>query len=349
MIEVYEGGTDIWVLVPYEEFRFGGDEDEALYQISLQILGPRGKQVFSEESQLVVPQRQWLVGSAIPIKRRVDLATGKHQLNLILRNRKLGNKQSFQRSFPVGSQYTELGQAYIIASREGFSYIPEHLSLRNLESLQLYHRFSINADILHLDLDGSKTSIPSPTSPLELELLTLAETDSIATIALSLDEENIRYRLEPLLYKPWFSYNMRYSLKDQLDQLRYIANQNEWRVLSKISKDRYADAIESFWQAKDPSPGTLRNENREYFYQRVLHADEKFSIHKRLKGWKSDRGRIYIKFGEPDQIVSDAFPIGKAPSITWHYFSNNRSFVFTDEHGFGQYRLRNKDEEYMEF
>ena len=50
-----------------------------------------------------------------------------------------------------------------------------------------------------------------------------------------------------------------------------------------------------------------------------------------------------------DQIINDAFPIGRAPSITWHYFRLNRSFIFADERGFGQYRLRNKDEEYKDF
>jgi hypothetical protein len=92
----------------------------------------------------------------------------------------------------------------------------------------------------------------------------------------------------------------------------------------------------------------VRNENRERFYSRVLRADELFTIHKRLSGWRSDRGRIHIKFGEPEQIVNNAFPIGEAPSIKWYYYRLNRLFIFTDERGYGHYTLRNKDEEYPE-
>lgn len=349
MFETYDHGTDIWILLPYDLFHFGNNEDVAQYQVSLQIKNSRGSQVATDETQIMIPNREWLHGTAIPIRRSYDLSTGTHNLNLSLRNRKLGDKQNFNKSFNVGSQATELGQAYVIATRDDFSYIPENLELHNLQSLKLVHSFAIGASRLILELDQVKQLYDDPQSPVEIDLTSLAEGDSISSLRLSLDEMNIRYQIEPLLYRPWFSFNHRYSLKDQMEQIRYIANQNEWRVLRKVAANKHSDAIESFWQAKDPSPGTLRNEYREYFYQRVLYADEHFTIHSRLKGWKSDRGRIYIKFGEPDQIINDAFPIGRAPSITWHYFRLNRSFIFADERGFGQYRLRNKDEEYKDF
>jgi GWxTD domain-containing protein len=349
MIEVYESGTDVWIILPYEVFRFGKDETSAEYQISTQIKNSRGNQVAVEENQITIPNRDWLRGTAIPIRKSYQLSTGSHTLNLSIRNRKLGDKQSFSRAFSVGSQATELGQVYLIAQREGFSFIPDSMELSALDSLQIKHNFAIGASQLRLDLDGETFIYENPESPFELELTEIVGSDSISSLVLSLDEMNIRYQLEPLLYKPWFSFNLRYSLQEQLEQLRYIANQNEWRVLRRVPKNKHTDAIESFWQANDPSPGTVRNENREFFYQRVLHADDQFTIHSRMKGWKSDRGRIYIKFGEPDQVVNDTFPIGRPPSITWHYFRLNRRFVFTDERGFGQYTLRNKDEEYMDY
>ena len=53
-------------------------------------------------------------------------------------------------------------------------------------------------------------------------------------------------------------------------------------------------------------------------------------------------GRIYIIYGEPDQILSDVFPVGRLPSITWYYYSLNKVFVFYDFRGYGNYELRNK-------
>jgi len=349
MFETFDSGVDVWMLFPYDTFHFGKDDSLSVYQVSTQIKNQHGTQVANNEIQIEVLNRDWLKGTAIPITQTYQLSTGSHSISISLRNKKLGDKQNYSRKFNVGSVSTELGQAYIIACREGFDYIPESMDLKQLDSLTLRHRFAIGAGNLSLVLDGIKHDFKNPTSPFELNLKEIAPQDSISTLVIFVDEMNIRYKLEPLIYQAWFSYNQRYSPKDQLEQLRYIANQNEWKVLRKIPESKYHDAIESFWQANDPSPGTLRNENREFFYHRILQADEQFTIHKRMPGWKSDRGRIYIKFGDPDQIVGDAFPIGKPSSITWHYFRFNRSFIFTDERGFGQYTLRNKEDEYIDY
>jgi len=65
-----------------------------------------------------------------------------------------------------------------------------------------------------------------------------------------------------------------------------------------------------------------------------------------LKGWKSDRGRIYIKYGEPDEVYNEVHPLDLKPYIVWVYYRPNLVFVFMDMGGYGQYELRNKDEEY---
>jgi GWxTD domain-containing protein len=349
VVENYDSGVDIWLLLPYDSFIFGAGDAVAEYQLSTQIKDGRGKQAAVNETQLAIPRYSWLQGTAVPLLQQYDLGPGNYELNLSLRNRKLGDRRNFSRQFRVGTQKTEIGQAYVLATREGFRYIPGILDLRELESLILRQSFSIAARRISLQLDEQRVDISYPQSPWEQEIISIAQSDSLAELSLSITEDNIRYEMEALLYKPWFSFNARYSAKDQLAQIRYIATQNEWQILRKVPDSKLAEAIESYWQAHDPTPGTLRNENREQFYSRVLRADELFTIHRRLTGWKSDRGRIYIKFGEPEQIVNNAFPIGEPPSIRWHYFRLNLSFLFTDDRGFGQYNLRNKDEEYQDF
>ena len=349
VVENYDSTVDIWLLLPYDDFIFGAGDGGAEYQLSTQIKDGRGTQAAVNETQLSVPRQSWLRGTAIPVMLQYELGPGSYELNLTLRNRKLGDRRNFSRKFQLGTQNTEIGQAYIIATREGFSYIPGLLDLRELDSLVLRQSFSVAARQITLKLDDQRVDFAYPQSPWEQDIIAISHTDSLAGLSVSITEDNIRYEMEALLYKPWFSFNARYSAKDQLAQLRYIATQNEWQILRKVPDSKLTEAIESYWQAHDPTPGTLRNENREQFYSRVLRADELFTIHKRLTGWKSDRGRIYIKFGEPEQIVSNAFPIGEPPSIRWHYFRLNLSFLFTDDRGFGQYTLRNKDEEYQDF
>jgi GWxTD domain-containing protein len=117
-------------------------------------------------------------------------------------------------------------------------------------------------------------------------------------------------------------------------------------VLRRLRNDDLEEGLEQFWTIHDPSPGTLRNEARELFYQRVLTADERYTIHARLQGWASDRGRIYIKYGEPDEISAEVLPLDSYPYIVWHYYNRNLRFIFDDVGGFGQYTLRNTEDEY---
>lgn len=346
VVENYATGVDIWLLLPYDLFLIGTNETAATYQISTQITDSKGKQAAVNEQQIHLPRKAWLQGTAIPILQSYPLPVDSYQLNLTLRNRSLGDRRNYSRNFSVGTQKTEIGQAYVIAEREGIQYMPGNLQLKDLDHLKLKQSFSIPVHQIRLQIDAQTIDFDYPQSPWELDILSIATQDSLHSLKVNITQDNIRYSMDALIYKAWFAFDARYSLKDQLAQLRYIATQNEWQVLRKVPEAKLGYAIESFWQANDPSPGTLRNEFREKFYSLVLYADEHYTIHKRLKGWKSDRGRIYIKFGEPEQIITDAFPIGQPPSIKWHYYRLNRVFVFTDERGFGQYTLRNKDEEY---
>ena len=58
--------------------------------------------------------------------------------------------------------------------------------------------------------------------------------------------------------------------------------------------------IEQFWLRRDPTPDTEENEFKEEHYRRIAYANEHFASG--IPGWKTDRGRIYITFGPPDEI-----------------------------------------------
>src|SRR4029077_10150474 len=58
--------------------------------------------------------------------------------------------------------------------------------------------------------------------------------------------------------------------------------------------------IESFWQRRDPTPDTVENEFKEEHYRRIAYANERFASG--VPGWRTDRGRIYIIWGPPDEL-----------------------------------------------
>ncbi|TMQ67274.1 MAG: GWxTD domain-containing protein [Candidatus Eisenbacteria bacterium] len=77
-----------------------------------------------------------------------------------------------------------------------------------------------------------------------------------------------------------------------------------FRHLSMGEKERW---IERIWRIADPTPDTGDNESREEFRRRVDYANAHYSIIER--GMFSDRGRVYIRYGEPDDIKIERVPV----------------------------------------
>jgi len=92
--------------------------------------------------------------------------------------------------------------------------------------------------------------------------------------------------------------------KKWLDEdVSYIITDEERAAFKQLSNDEERDNfIEAFWQRRDPTPDTEENEFKEEHYQRIAYANEHFAAG--VPGWKTDRGRIYIVFGKPDEIES---------------------------------------------
>jgi len=98
------------------------------------------------------------------------------------------------------------------------------------------------------------------------------------------------------------------SYKKWLDEdVRWIITDEERSAFKQLSNDEERDQfIEAFWQRRDPTPDTVENEYKEEHYARIAYANEHFAAG--IPGWKSDRGRMYIMYGKPDEI--DSHPSG---------------------------------------
>ncbi|MEW5806791.1 MAG: GWxTD domain-containing protein [Acidobacteriota bacterium] len=90
--------------------------------------------------------------------------------------------------------------------------------------------------------------------------------------------------------------------------IRYIITSKEEKAFKKLKTDtQRAYFIYRFWYKRDATPGTVRNEFREVFWDRVLTANAMFNETSK-PGWKTDRGKIFILLGPPDIIESDTHP-----------------------------------------
>ncbi len=102
-------------------------------------------------------------------------------------------------------------------------------------------------------------------------------------------EEKLRKELETP-YRKWLN-----------EDVAYIITDEERKAFKRLSTDDEREAfIEAFWQRRDPTPDTEENEYKEEHYRRIAYANDHFASG--IPGWKTDRGRIYIMYGPPDEI-----------------------------------------------
>ncbi len=82
--------------------------------------------------------------------------------------------------------------------------------------------------------------------------------------------------------------------------ISYIITPEERAAFKKLTTDDEREQfIEAFWERRNPNPGSPENEFKEEFYRRIAYANEHFASG--IPGWRTDRGRIYIMYGPPDE------------------------------------------------
>jgi GWxTD domain-containing protein len=91
------------------------------------------------------------------------------------------------------------------------------------------------------------------------------------------------------------------------EDVSYIITDEERKAFKGLNTDEEREQfVEQFWLRRDPSPDTVENEYKEEHYRRIAYANEHYASG--IPGWRTDRGRIYITFGPPDEI--DSHPSG---------------------------------------
>jgi len=123
-----------------------------------------------------------------------------------------------------------------------------------------------------------------------------------------------------------------------LEQMNYIIQSDSLKKYRKASLEEKQAFFKRFWDERDPNPATAVNELMNEYFKRVNYANRNFSAF-RQDGWLTDRGRILIKFGYPDDIERYPFEMGTRPYEIWRYYALRKTFLFEDRTGFGDYRL----------
>jgi GWxTD domain-containing protein len=156
---------------------------------------------------------------------------------------------------------------------------------------------------------------------------------------------------------------MKKPYKDWLNEdVAYIITEEERKAFKKLQTDEEREQyIEAFWRRRDPDPDTDENEYKEEYFERIAYSNEHFASG--IPGWKTDRGRIYIMFGKPDE--KESHPSGGSyqreiyeggggtstyPFEKWFYryiegVGSGVEIEFVDPTGSGEYRIARSPDE----
>ncbi len=138
------------------------------------------------------------------------------------------------------------------------------------------------------------------------------------------------------VFEPFFMDAERFL--DRVESMRYVASDQELARLREARPEEREAVYADFWKERDPVPSTEINEAEVEYFSRVAYADRNFGG--LVDGWRTDRGRIYIQYGKPDEVEKHPFERDTAPYEIWYYYATGSRFLFVDEHNLGRYDLK---------
>jgi len=129
------------------------------------------------------------------------------------------------------------------------------------------------------------------------------------------------------------------ELEEYYGMIEYLIPSKDLAFYNSLSERAKTEYLYQLWRKLDPNPETEENEALPQFAEKIRYADENFST-SQIKGRDSDRGRISIKYGEPNEIKrSGAERLFNVWESWLYYGKGGRQFIFVDIEGAGIFEL----------
>ncbi len=230
---------------------------------------------------------------------------------------------------------TDLDVTYAVTEQNRRAERPSFGALLGLAPRQ---QADAGTPILHRE----RLTVPQGTTPATFRIETeqLSVGDYALTVRLETTDGVVVSETESPFSVRWMGLEAQIAdLDEAIAQLHYVARDRDLRAMrAAATPDERLRLFQAFWSERDPSPGTPRNERMEEYYFRVAYANERYT-RMRDAGWSTDRGEVYIRFGEPDDVEVHPFNFGTRPYQVWTYYRSGRRFIFVDETGGGDFEL----------
>lgn len=117
----------------------------------------------------------------------------------------------------------------------------------------------------------------------------------------------------PPTYRKWLT-----------EEVIYIITDEEKDAFLQLPSDEARDKfIDHFWAIRNPNPGAPTNSYKDEIYRRIAYANQWYGHRNGLEGWRSDRGRVYITLGAPQQTGKYLGFANIRPMEIWFYSNDN--------------------------
>ena len=122
------------------------------------------------------------------------------------------------------------------------------------------------------------------------------------------------------------------TIREYIRSLEAISSQIEKEYAFNLVKTDDIETMQQYFYSFWASRNTLSpKEEWEKYHAQVKRVNASFSAH-RMKGYQTDRGIVFLKYGAPDRIVQNYNEAGAYPYEIWHYYTldkqRNKKFVF---------------------
>ncbi len=175
---------------------------------------------------------------------------------------------------------------------------------------------------------------------------TIGLKDGTYNLIVSITVDNLILSKKQRISKSSFLANIitsKYDLTDKqlkyYGMIEYIASESQLKQYNKLNKIGKHNYLIKFWENRDVNPNNNKLEALDKHIKNIEFVNKRFSSGLQ-EGYESDRGRIYIKYGSPDEDMTVPSSSGYKSFENWIYYSGGGiQFVFADIKGFGKYEL----------
>jgi GWxTD domain-containing protein len=130
------------------------------------------------------------------------------------------------------------------------------------------------------------------------------------------------------------------ELDREFNMNRHIALDRERQMYTELAgAEAKARFLSEFWQRRDPDLATPQNELREEYQKRIDAANALYREPLVDAGYQTDRGRVLLKYGKPDQVDRHYYDRNRKPYEIWYFSKDNLRFVFVDRSSTGKFVL----------